>query len=67
MSEKDAVFWRTNNPYTDVAREFERGIEICHPGSVTSQRMCVCLDYVSWCGWAATSVEYPEYRGERLV
>lgn len=59
-------FWtyRTaSSKYQELAREYEQNIEQVHPERVTSDRMCTCLDYVSWCGWAASKVRYKEYRG----
>ena len=63
----DSEFWTSDHRYEDLAREYERHIERVHPAFVTSQRMCVCLNYTSRCGWAATSVIYHEYRGPKLT
>lgn len=61
-------FW-TDAPerHRELAREYYRHIETAHPDVVTSNRLCPCLEYVNHCGWAATSVEYPEYRGPRVT
>lgn len=56
-------FWQDCDRYHDLAEEYERNIEEYHPGSVTSQRMCVCLDYCSYCGWAASKVTYYRHNG----
>lgn len=61
-------FWTTaSERHKRIAEAYYRNIETSHPDSVTSKRMCPCLEYCSWCGWAATSVEYPEYRGPRVT
>lgn len=66
MSSREGEFWTSDHRYEDLAREYERNIERVHPGSVTSKRMCACLEYCSYCGWAATSVTYYDYRGPRV-
>lgn len=63
VSEYDHEFWTTDSPYHDLAQNYEQGIERTHPSSVTSKGMCVCLNWCHWCGWAATKVDYYEYRG----
>lgn len=61
-------FWTTaDERHKEIAETFYKNIEYKHPGSVTSKRMCPCLDYCSWCGWAATAVQYPEYTGPRVT
>lgn len=59
-------FWTSGHRYEALAREYEQNIERVHPPFVTSQRMCVCLDYCPWCGWAASAVTYHEYRGPNI-
>lgn len=63
MDSHAAEFWRETEEYHDLARTFEQNVERVHPGSVTSNGMCVCLDFTSYCSWAATAVDYYEYRG----
>ena len=57
-----SVFWREREEYHDLVEEYERNIEVTHPDYVTSRRMCPCLKYCSWCGWATTSVVYYEHK-----
>lgn len=66
MSEYEIRFWRENTRYHDLVEHFDRNIERVHPPYVTSERMCGCLEYCSWCGWAASTVDYYEYRGEAV-
>lgn len=66
MSDAATEFWTENEEYHELARQFEEGINLTHPKTVTSRRMCVCLEFTSWCAWAATSVDYYEYNGPRV-
>jgi hypothetical protein len=66
MSSAEAQFWREQEKYHDLAEQFEQNIERTHPYYVDSRGMCVCLDLTSYCTWATTSVDYYEYRGERI-
>jgi len=66
MSQYETEFWRDRDEYHDLARNFERSIEYKSPEYVTSRKLCVCLDYCSWCDWAATAVQYPTYTGPRV-
>ena len=66
MSLKESEFWRDCEKYHNLAESFERNIELLHPNIVTSKRMCPCLEYCNYCGWASSSVNYYEYRGERI-
>lgn len=62
----DYSFWTTaSERHQRIAEEYHRNVEMVHPESVTSKRMCVCLNYCSWCGWAASTVQYVEYTGPR--
>lgn len=66
MSASDAAhdFWTEENDYHDLARQFEQNVERTHPDIVTSKRMCPCIKYCGYCGWASTSVTYYQHRGE---
>lgn len=66
MSKASSEFWSGDGEYQELAERYERNIERVHPGSVTSQGMCPCLEYVSYCTFAATAVDYYEYRGESI-
>lgn len=66
MPSTEAEFWDEDHRYHDLVKQYYRNIEMTHPGSVTSQRMCACLDYYSYCEWAATKVKYYEYRGPSI-
>lgn len=63
MGQSAAEFWRRTERYHPLAEQFEKNVERAHPPSVTSEGMCICLNWVSYCGWAASSVDYYEYRG----
>jgi hypothetical protein len=55
-------FWQETERYHDLARKYERDIEITHPNVVSGRRWCpVCYQ----CPYAATAVTYYDYRGER--
>lgn len=66
MTDREHEFWTSGHKYEDLAREYERNIEITHPEYITSKGMCPCLKWFSYCGWANTEVKYYEYRGERI-
>lgn len=66
MSEADYEFWTQNVDHQPLAKQYEQNIERIHPSMVTSKRMCPCLNFCHYCGWASTSVNYYEYRGERV-
>jgi len=61
-TEHRSRFWQDRDDYHDVVRTYNQQIEIQHPTEVTSNRMCSCLNYVSWCAWAATTVVYYEHQ-----
>lgn len=57
-------FWNSaSERHRKIAEEYHRNIETTHPDYVSSRRMCPCLEFCNWCGWAVTNVEYREYRG----
>jgi hypothetical protein len=58
-----SAFWRERDEYHELAREFERNIEMTHPDYVTGSRAC---GWCYRCPWAASSVTYFEYRGPRV-
>lgn len=68
MSSAEHEFWMNGrDEYQELAERFERGIELQSPETVTSKRMCGCLDYCNFCGWAATTVQYYSYEGESVL
>lgn len=54
-------FWQYREDYHDLAQTYNSQIELQYPSEVTSNRLCSCLDYVSYCGWARTKVVYYEH------
>lgn len=68
MSTSDHEFWMNTEKYHDLAKMYERNVEVIHPDSVTSRRMCPCLEYTHWCPFPLEGkVEYYEYRGPRIA
>lgn len=68
MSTSDHEFWMNTEKYHDLAKMYEQNIEVLHADTVTSRRMCPCLDYVNWCGHPLNGkAEYYEYRGESVT
>lgn len=63
MSVKEAEFWRSCEEHHALAEHYERNIKLQHPGYITSKRMCPCLKWCAWCGWAITQVKYYDYNG----
>lgn len=63
MSTAEAAFWRNGGKYHDLAEEYERNIEIVHPGHVTSDRLS---PYSKHGLWNITAVKYYEYRGRKV-
>lgn len=61
MSSAAHEFWTSDSEYKDLARTYEQNIERTHPGYVTSDGLCSRWEY--WSSWAATAVDYYEYRG----
>lgn len=57
-----ATFWRERDEYHDLAREYERHVEITHPNYVTGS--LASFSYRST--WEATAVTYYEYDGPDL-
>lgn len=57
----ESAFWSETERYHDLAREYERNIEVTHPDFVTSDGVTSPYEY--WCSWCASSVVYYEYRG----
>jgi len=64
--EAERRFWQERDEYHELARQYDRNLEVTHPDFVTSRGMCPCLDYVNRCGWAITKVTYYEYRGPSI-
>jgi hypothetical protein len=63
----ESEFWtEADEKHQKIAKTFYQNIEYKHPETVDSRGMCVCLEWTDYCGWAATSVEYPEYTGPRI-
>ena len=61
------TFWTdASEKHKQLAEDFYRNIEFTHPDTVTSRRMCPCLDFTHYCGWAATTVTYYEYQGPAI-
>ena len=58
-----AVFWIEMEKYHDLAEEFERNIEVTHPSRAKGECSHIC----GKCSWAASTVVYQEYRGERVA
>lgn len=61
MTEPAREFWTGENEYQDLAKRYERGIEIVSP---EYSRNCRC----GWpyCTYGASTVTYYEYRGESI-
>jgi hypothetical protein len=61
MSQRDREFWTSDHRYEDLAKRFERNIEILFPEDF---RNCRCR----WehCTYAASTVTYYEYRGDAI-
>lgn len=58
MSRRDRELWTSDHRHEELAKQFERNIEIRHPEYF---RNCRCL----WecCTYDASTVTYYEYRG----
>lgn len=67
MTEAEHNFWTESDDYHELVKTFEQNIDIYHPDTITSDRMCPCLDYASYCGWAATTVNYYNYNGPNVT
>jgi len=52
-------FWTERNEYHELAKQFERNVEVTHPSGAS----CFCG---SNCPWAATTVTYYTYNGPSL-
>lgn len=62
--EREHNFWTSEHKYEELAKNFERNIQIKSPEVVSSRRMCVCISKHSHeCGWAASSVTYYKHNG----
>lgn len=59
-------FWQHCETYHDLARQYNRQVQVRYPPEVTARRLCPCLDYVNNCSWARTQVVYYEYTGPSL-
>lgn len=60
-------FWSdAPEEHQEIAETYYRNIRLTHPNTVTSKRMCPCLEFCSYCGWAATSVTYYDYNGPSI-
>lgn len=59
----EADFWAERDEYHDLVETYESNIEMYHPHRITSRGQCSCLEYVTWCGYAVTSVEYYRHNG----
>lgn len=57
-------FWQNREDYHDMARNFERNIEIVHPPYVTSNG--IGSRFITHDAWNNTKVIYYEYRGDSL-
>lgn len=64
VSSHASKFWSETARYHDLARDYERNIEITHPPFVTSDGAGHRVLYHDV--WSATSVTYYEYRGDSL-
>lgn len=61
---QSSSFWTEGkDEHQQIAKTFYENIEYEHPGTVDSRGMCGCLEYGSYCEWAATSVKYYKYTG----
>jgi hypothetical protein len=65
MSATSDRVYPQGDKYADLVRTYYEGITRTHPDYVTSRGQ-LCGDWEYWCDWAATSVDYYEYRGESL-
>ena len=54
-------FWSGDSEYQDLAQAFEKNIVMTHPNVVTGRS--VGCGFCYHCGWCASKVVYPEYRG----
>lgn len=60
MSQYGHEFWTSESEYHELARQFERDIEIVHPKWVTTDRLLpYCLNGDNW---ISSSVTYYEHR-----
>lgn len=67
MSDPVTKFWQERDEYHDLVEQFDQGFTIVHADTVTSRRMCPCLEYMSYCGFPLEGeAAYYEYRGPRL-
>lgn len=66
MATSATSFWVDGDEeHQQLAEQFYRGIERTHPHYVTS-RARLCGWWEGKCDWAATSVDYYEYRGPSI-
>jgi hypothetical protein len=56
-------FWTSDHQYEKLARMYEQNIERTSPEFVTTDRLVP--RFLSGDDWAATSIDYYEYRGPR--
>jgi len=61
MSQRDREFWTSDHRYEDLAKQFERNVEVRYPEVF---RNCRC----GWpyCTYDASTVTYYEYRGDSI-
>lgn len=64
--EAERRFWQERDEYHDVARQYDRNIEVTHPDRITSDGCCVVGHMMRWCRWCRTNVKYYEYRGPSI-
>lgn len=55
----EQAFWNETVKYHDLVEEYERNIEVTHPGYVSSNRLA---PYSNRGVWNTTSVVYYEHR-----
>jgi len=59
--EAEQRFWQERDEYHDLARQFDRNIEITHPKWVTGRHKGCWIS--GRCKWCRTRYKYYEYRG----
>lgn len=58
-------FWRNgSDEHQRLVQAYDENIELTHPSAVTGRS--VGCGFCYHCGWCATKVIYPEYRGPRI-
>ncbi len=61
MTQRSREFWTGESEYQNLAKRYERGIEVVSP---EAYRNCRCG--FRYCSYDGTTVTYYEYRGESI-